>query len=158
YCTARVFTNELADGVRFDELVTWSQEERDLAAETIYRFVFRSLYRFHAFNGDPHPGNYLFRPGGRVTFLDFGLVKYFTPHEIDVFGRLARTIAVDRDASAFRQLLEEAGFLPTGTSFTTDDIEAYFGLFYAQVLADGLTTYVGAYASETARRISDASV
>ena len=30
-----------------------------------------------AFNGDPHPGNYLFRPDGRVTFLDFGLVKRF---------------------------------------------------------------------------------
>ena len=53
----------------------WDQAERDLAAETIFRFVFGSLYRLHAFNGDPHPGNYLFRPGGRVTFLDFGLVK-----------------------------------------------------------------------------------
>ena len=36
----------------------------------------------HAFNGDPHPGNYLFRSGGRVTFLDFGLVKHFTAEEI----------------------------------------------------------------------------
>ena len=40
--------------------------------------MFGSLYRLHAFNGDPHPGNYLFRPGGQVTFLDFGLVKRFT--------------------------------------------------------------------------------
>ena len=48
------------------------------AAETIFRFVFRSLYRFHVFNGDPHPGNYLFRPGGQVTFLDFGLVRHFS--------------------------------------------------------------------------------
>ncbi|HAS13399.1 MAG TPA: ABC transporter ATP-binding protein, partial [Acidimicrobiaceae bacterium] len=42
-------------GARFDEVLTWSQEEKDLAAETIFRFVFRSLYRFRAFNGDPHP-------------------------------------------------------------------------------------------------------
>ena len=56
----------------------WDQAERDLAAESIYRFVFRSLYRLRAFNGDPHPGNYLFQPGGRVTFLDFGLVKHFS--------------------------------------------------------------------------------
>ena len=46
---------------------TWSQHERDLAAETIYRFVFRSLYDMRAFNGDPHPGNYLFHGGGKVT-------------------------------------------------------------------------------------------
>jgi predicted unusual protein kinase regulating ubiquinone biosynthesis (AarF/ABC1/UbiB family) len=60
--TGRVLTSELADGARFTEVETWSQEERDLAAEAIYRFVFRSLYRLHLFNGDPHPGNYLFRP------------------------------------------------------------------------------------------------
>ena len=58
--TRRVVTSELADGARFAELASWSQAERDLAAETIYRFVFRSLYELHAFNGDPHPGNYLF--------------------------------------------------------------------------------------------------
>ena len=85
--TDRVLTTELAEGARFDELETWSQEERDLAAEAIYRFVFGSLYRLHAFNGDPHPGNYLFQPGGRVTFLDFGLVKRFTPDEVDLLGR-----------------------------------------------------------------------
>ena len=47
--------------------------------------------------------------------------------------------------------------MPTGTSFTNDEIEDYFGHFYAQVLADGVTTYDGAYASETARRMFDAS-
>ena len=155
YCTGRVFTNELAEGARFAELVTWEQAERDLAAEAIYRFVFRSLYRFHAFNGDPHPGNYLFRSGGRVTFLDFGLVKYFTPEEVRIFERLARTMAVEKDAAAFRQVVEEAGFLPPGTSFTDDEIEDYFGHFYAQVREEGVTTYDGAYASETARRLFD---
>ncbi len=63
--SARVLTSELVSGSKWDELMTWSTEERDLAAESIYRFVFRSLYRFRAFNGDPHPGNYLFHGGGR---------------------------------------------------------------------------------------------
>src|SRR6202008_3827606 len=76
YSTARVLTTEFATGARFTEVEQhWSQEERNLPAEGIYPFVFRSLYRLHAFNGDPHPGNYLFSGGGVVTFLDFGLVK-----------------------------------------------------------------------------------
>src|SRR5690242_8360961 len=79
----RVVTSELSTGARFAEMAAWSQEERDQAAETIYRFVFRSLYEAHAFNGDPHPGNYLFHGGGRVTFLDFGLVKHFTDVELE---------------------------------------------------------------------------
>ena len=43
----------------------------------IYRFVFESIITNGVFNGDPHPGNYLFDDDGRVTFLDFGCVKYF---------------------------------------------------------------------------------
>ena len=84
----RVLTTELADGARFEEVLTWDQTERDAAAETIFRFVFRSLYRFHAFNGDPHPGNYLFRPGGQVTFLDFGLVRHFSSAEMTMFRQM----------------------------------------------------------------------
>src|SRR5439155_585812 len=80
--TARVLTSDLVSGSRFEEMQRWSQHERDLAAETIYRFVFRSLYRIHAFNGDPHPGNYVFHGDGRVSFLDFGLTKTFTDHDL----------------------------------------------------------------------------
>src|SRR4051812_29962588 len=53
--TGRVLTTELATGVRLEDVLTWSDDERGLAAEAIYRYVFRSLYRLHAFNGDPHP-------------------------------------------------------------------------------------------------------
>src|SRR4029450_10289083 len=83
--TGRVLTTELSVGARWEELLTWPQEGRDRGAGAIFRFVFRSLSRLHAFNGDPHPGNYLFEPGGRVTFLDFGLVKRFTHDEVDLF-------------------------------------------------------------------------
>ncbi|GEM_PF-5012344 len=51
----RVRTTELHTGARFQELDSWSQEERD----------------------------YLFHGGGVVTFLDFGLVKRFTADEMD---------------------------------------------------------------------------
>ena len=90
----RVLTSELSDGARFAELAGWPQAERDLAAETIYRFVFRSLYQAHAFNGDPHPGNYLFHGGGKVTFLDFGLVKNFSREELRPIVAMVRCLCV----------------------------------------------------------------
>src|SRR5437764_2100555 len=129
--TRRVVTSELADGARFAELVTWPQAERDLAAETIYRFVFRSLYGAHAFNGDPHPGNYLFRPGGRVTFLDFGLVKLFRPEHITLYQAMVRAIVYEKDAAAFRRVVEGAGFLHRGAPLTDDEVVHYFWAFYA---------------------------
>ena len=112
--TARVITSELAAGARFAEMLTWPQEERDLAAETIYRFTFRSLYELCAFNGDPHPGNYLFEPGGRVTFLDFGLVKHFTPGELDPLIQMIEALCLRDDPEGFRRAMEEAGFLQAG--------------------------------------------
>ena len=90
-----MLTTELAEGVRFAEAETWSQEERDLAAETIFRFVFGSLYRLRLFNGDPHPGNYLFQPGGRVTFLDFGLVTPFGDAELVYLRALIESMVLE---------------------------------------------------------------
>jgi predicted unusual protein kinase regulating ubiquinone biosynthesis (AarF/ABC1/UbiB family) len=153
----RVLTTELAEGARFDEVLTWSQEEKDLAAETIFRFVFRSLYRFRAFNGDPHPGNYLFRPGGQVVFLDFGLVKRFTPEEVDTFSSLVRSMVLHRDVESFRRTIEEIGLLKPGEPFADELVEEYFSHFYEWVLEDGEATMTPEYASESIRRIFDSS-
>ena len=151
--TERVLTTELHTGARFAELDSWSQEERDLAGETIDRFVFRSLYRLHAFNGDPHPGNYLFHGGGVVTFLDFGLVKRFTPAEMDMFERMAEAIVVKRDGRAYRALLQEAGVLKPGAAFDDDELIDYFGYYYDPVMEDGEYTFTTAYASEAMKKI-----
>ena len=153
--TKRVLTTELAEGVRFDELLTWSQDEKDLAAETIYRFVFGSLYGLGAFNGDPHPGNYLFRPGGHVTFLDFGLVKHFTEEQVDQLARMSETFAVDKDMTAFRKVIDETGFLRNNERFTDDQIREYFDHFWSFVLEDAPMTTTPEWSSESVRRFFD---
>jgi predicted unusual protein kinase regulating ubiquinone biosynthesis (AarF/ABC1/UbiB family) len=153
--TRRVVTSELADGARFAELVTWPQAERDLAAETIYRFVFRSLYGAHAFNGDPHPGNYLFHRGGRVTFLDFGLVKHFTADELGPLVAMVKHLCVDNDPEGFRRAMEDAGFLMRGAPLPTDMIVEHMAVFYDTVRERGPRTMTGAYASAVTRRFFD---
>jgi predicted unusual protein kinase regulating ubiquinone biosynthesis (AarF/ABC1/UbiB family) len=153
--TEHVLTTDLADGVPFRELEQWSQAERDLAAESIFRFVFGSLYRLHAFNGDPHPGNYLFRPGGQVTFLDFGLVKRFDPTEVDLIADMLQAMVLDRDIKEYRRLIEGIGMLRAGTSFTDEEVQDYFGHFYDFVQRDEVSTITSEYASETVRRFFD---
>jgi predicted unusual protein kinase regulating ubiquinone biosynthesis (AarF/ABC1/UbiB family) len=151
----RVLTTELAEGARFNELLTWSQDEKNLAAEAIYRFVFGSLYRLGAFNGDPHPGNYLFRRGGQVTFLDFGLVKRFTPGEVEMLARMSETFAVQRDMRAFRAVVAEAGFLKDSTRFSDDQLRDYFKHFWEFVLEDEPMTTSPEWSSESVRRFFD---
>jgi predicted unusual protein kinase regulating ubiquinone biosynthesis (AarF/ABC1/UbiB family) len=154
--TRRVLTTELAAGSRFAEVENWAQDERDAAAEAIFRFVFRSIYRLHAFNGDPHPGNYLFRSGGRVTFLDFGLVKRFTPDEVNLFQSLIAAFVIDRDVPRFRRVLEANDVLKP-SDISDDDVREYFGHFYEFVLDDREIAFTPEYASETVRRMFDPS-
>ena len=153
--TRRVVTSELADGARFAELASWPQAERDLAAETIYRFVFRSLYELRAFNGDPHPGNYLFHGGGRVTFLDFGLVKRFTPAELQPVMLMARYLCVSHDPEAFRRNLVAAGFLRPDAPLSTETIVEHMAVFYDTVRESRSLTITGDYSSAVVRRFFD---
>jgi predicted unusual protein kinase regulating ubiquinone biosynthesis (AarF/ABC1/UbiB family) len=153
--TARVLTAELVSGARFDELLTWPQRERDLAAETIDRFVFRSLYRLHAFNGDPQPGNYLFHGGGRVSFLDFGLVKYFADDDLAPLEDAARFLAIENDGEGFRDALERAGFIQRGAPVSTEVVVEHLGHFYRTVLRDAPMTITREWASALVRRYFD---
>jgi predicted unusual protein kinase regulating ubiquinone biosynthesis (AarF/ABC1/UbiB family) len=154
--TARVLTSDLAAGASFDELLRWGQHERDLAGEVIHRFVFRSLYRLHAFNGDPHPGNYLFHRGGRVTFLDFGLTKLFTDEDLAPLVDAVRYLVFEKDYEAFRASLERAGFLKAGAPVATDVVVDRFALFYSTALRDEPMTITPAFASAIVRRFFDA--
>ena len=128
-----------------------------MAAETINRFVSRSLYRLHAFNGDPHPGNYLFHGQGKVTFLDFGLTKHFSNEELAPLIDAVRYLVIENDGDRFRASLERAGFLRAGAPVPTETVVDRFGLFYTTVRSDGPMTITPAYASSIVRRFFDAS-
>ena len=127
--------------------------------ETIFRFVFGSLYRLRLFNGDPHPGNYLFRPGGRVTFLDFGLVKPFSDAEIASSARAHR----DDGARARPGRVPPRGGgrrVPAGRArrSPTTQVVDYFGHFYE--LPPGgpaVARDQPEFASENVRRVFDAT-
>jgi len=151
----RVVTSELAVGARFADVLGWPQRERDQAAETIYRFVFRSLYELRAFNGDPHPGNYLFHGDGQVTFLDFGLMKHFTAAELLPLAAMARNLCVRGDPEGFRRAMETAGFLALGAPVSTEVVVEHLAVFYAMIRERGPVTVTPEYATAVVRRFFD---
>ncbi len=155
--TARVLTTELVEGARFAEVLTWPEEERQLAAECLYRFAFGSIYGLRAFNGDPHPGNYLFRPGGRISFLDYGLCKRFTDDEVSIFERMIRAMVLDRDIVGFRRVVEDVGILSPGLDVPVSDLADYFGHFYEFVMEDRVLEITPEWSSQSVRAFFDLS-
>jgi len=155
FCTGRVLTTELVEGFTWSELITRDSTQRDRASEIIFRFVFRSLYRMGTFNGDPHPGNYIFHDDGTVTFLDFGLVKHFSEAEMTTFGSMVKSAVVDQNDAEYRQLLEEAGMLQPGAPVATEAVGEYFSLFYETIRIDAEMTWTREYANTVVRHIFD---
>lgn len=151
----RVLTSELLDGRRFAELGDADQAERDRVGEVIFRYVMRSLYRMDAFNGDPHPGNYLILDDGRVAFVDYGLVKYFRPDETEMFAAMHRAMVDDRDPVAFRRLLADARIVGADAPISDERLHEYFSGFYGLLAADGATTVTSEFTAGLVARMFD---
>jgi len=108
--TSRVLVSEYVHGRRWSEVAAAGDAVRSRWGETIFRFVFASLHRHGLFNGDPHPGNYLFHDDGTVTFIDFGCVKKFTAARVSVMSTLVDA-ALAGNASKVLQAFINIGLL-----------------------------------------------
>ncbi len=116
--TRRVLTADLLGGDGYvDFCKNASQEARNAAGLTLWRFTFRSLLQHGYLYADPHPGNYRFLGGGKVGFLDFGCVKVLPPNLVGDIKRYMRA-ALDEDWAEFdRACVEVLGFDPEDESW-----------------------------------------
>jgi predicted unusual protein kinase regulating ubiquinone biosynthesis (AarF/ABC1/UbiB family) len=122
--TARVLTQELAQGLSWSDGVKAGQELRDQWAEAIWRFTYGSYRRLHMFNADPHPGNYVLHEDGGVSFLDYGCVKRFSGEQIQVIDAIARACLRDDVLGTWRMCVE-AGFFNSSDAVTPEEAFAY---------------------------------
>lgn len=75
HSTRRVLTTGLMEGMSFEQACEADPARRREYCETLWHFVYGSIMVGGMFNADPHPGNYLMQPDGRVVFFDFGCVE-----------------------------------------------------------------------------------
>ena len=125
-CGRRVITSEWVDGLSWAEFCdAASQEHKRVAAEILFRFAEGSIWHHGVFNGDPHPGNYRFHPEkGRVTFLDFGLVKRWVPGELETLSPILDAI-LDQDPGGLVRSLVRARFLPADHGLDAERLYVY---------------------------------
>jgi predicted unusual protein kinase regulating ubiquinone biosynthesis (AarF/ABC1/UbiB family) len=109
--TRRVLVSDWVDGMNWAEFLEQASPEiKQKSAEVLFRFAEGSIWRHGVFNGDPHPGNYRFHSDGSVTFLDFGLVKRWSPGELEELSRILDRV-IERDAEGTCEAKVAANFL-----------------------------------------------
>ena len=138
-CARRVLTTEWVEGKRWDEFLgSADQAAKDMAGEVLFRFAQGSIHGHGVFNGDPHPGNYRFHDDGSITFLDFGLVKRWSPGEFDRLTPVLDAI-LDADVVGAVNASVEAGFLPRNHGFDPEFVWSYIRGPYEPFLQESFT-------------------
>ncbi|WP_458689227.1 ABC1 kinase family protein [Nocardia tengchongensis] len=122
--TTRVLVSEYFPGRGFEEIREMPATERDRIGEIIYRFYVGSLFTFNEFCGDPHPGNLLLGPDGRVAFLDFGLYNRMDPEHVRFEAVCIRAAAEER-AEDLRDLMVERGVIESPDEITPEECLEY---------------------------------
>ena len=111
-----MLVTEFVEGAAFDEVKKLPEAERDRFAEIAFRFFYGLLEREKIAAGDPHPGNYLLCPDGKVCFLDFGLVRRVDPEYLAGEQALARAVIAE-DADEVHDWMAKLGYLPDPDDF-----------------------------------------
>lgn len=137
--TAQVLTSEWVGGQTWAEFeATADEAARQRAGEVLFRFAQGSIHLHGVFNGDPHPGNYRFHPDGSMTFLDFGLVKRWSPGEFDRLDPILDAV-MDADAPLLVERMVDAGFLRPDHGLDPEHVFGYVGNPYVPYLTDEFT-------------------
>ena len=114
--TSKVLTMEFIHGTKVTEIE--KLKAQSIAPEKVNRLLIRTylkqLLEDGFFHADPHPGNLLVMPDGRLAFFDFGMVGRIPPElqskMIDAFFHV-----VGKDPVGIAQDLIDLDFMKPGT-------------------------------------------
>ena len=105
---SRVLVMEWLDGRPLSAVArSGTQAERDRAAALYQRFLVTGPARAGLLHTDPHPGNFLDLPDGRLGVLDFGSSLEMPGGMPATFGRLIAALLGDDPDEVLRRLREE---------------------------------------------------
>ncbi len=111
WSTRRMLVMELIEGKPLKQVlhdVKPRSEEARRLAHAIMEATYRQAFDYGFFHGDPHPGNLLVTPSGRLVYLDFGVMGRLTGAMQDTIIS-AFTSMVFRDAETLAMTIYRAG-------------------------------------------------
>ena len=88
--TEKVLVMDHVGGVKItnvEKIVSLGLNPREIARRAGH-LVFKQLFEFGFFHGDPHPGNLFIHSSGAITLLDFGIVGYLDDRTKDALAEI----------------------------------------------------------------------
>jgi predicted unusual protein kinase regulating ubiquinone biosynthesis (AarF/ABC1/UbiB family) len=124
----KIITMDWLEGMHLKEFLATnpSQNIRNKIGQTLWDFINFQVHRLKMVHADPHPGNFLFRPDGRVGVIDFGCVKVIPE---DVYSNYFRLFLPETlmNEKLMYELFEKNEFI--GSSDTDKELRMFVPLF-----------------------------
>ena len=151
--TRRVLTMERLEGFSIGDIQRMQQEGMDTQKVAIKgaRIFLDMIFRDKFYHADPHPGNILVMPDGRLGLLDFGMVGRLDVHTSEDLQEMLLA-AVNRDAERITEFVQRIGTMPVhiDRNGLQNDISAFVDEYIGESFEDfdlsgalrGLTTII----------------
>ncbi|QNG19381.1 AarF/ABC1/UbiB kinase family protein [Rhodococcus triatomae] len=132
----KVVVTEWMSATPLSRIITsGSAEERNRCGALLAEFHVASPAQVGMLHCDPHPGNFMLHPDGRLGIIDFGAAAPFPEGLPEILGTMLR-LAVDEDFDQLTKLLHDNGFVLPGRTVSDAEIADYLRPFTDPIRAD----------------------
>jgi ubiquinone biosynthesis protein len=135
YTSRRVLTLDYLTGIKVNDFAALAKhgiDRRQLAISGCIVYM-KMIYEHGFFQADPHPGNLLVRPDGRIIVFDYGMFSRISDEDRHAIVDLMLA-AFDRRADLIVRLLLDTGYasqIPDEAAFRNDVqdlLDRYYGV------------------------------
>ncbi len=119
--TKKVLTVEFISGCKVTDLPTllsWGIDPKDIAKKGLSIYL-TQIFEVGIFHADPHPGNILIKPNGKIALIDFGMVGKLIQSQKYAFAGVFISLA-NRDAKSMATSLRRLA-----TDHEIEDMRAF---------------------------------
>ncbi|AMR34364.1 ABC transporter [Mucilaginibacter sp. PAMC 26640] len=126
--TKRIITMDWLEGKHLREFLATdpSQELRDQIGQALWDFYNFQQHELRAVHADPHPGNFMITPEGKLGAIDFGCIKVMPEDFYYPFFALTSTNLFDSKDETIKAFRKLEMILPNDTPA---QIEFYYKIF-----------------------------
>lgn len=113
----RILTMDWIEGLHLREWIRNDppQTERNVIGQALWDFYDYQIHTLRQVHADPHPGNFLITPDGKLGIIDFGCVKVIPADFYEQYFQLMKKEVLD-DSFDLEELFLSLGFLTTADS------------------------------------------
>lgn len=138
FSSHEILTLSYEPGDHLDEVKDKGYSEAAITeiGQRIFQIMGREIFELKAVHGDPHPGNFAFRPDGSVVMYDFGCIKKLDPHIVKHYRDIVEAgLAGDYD-KLDQALIAIGGRIAKGPKVEDEYYELWREIFLRPFMSD----------------------